>query len=200
MKIANDATRATAEAMPDPLIAAIDAYHAGIAAYDGREEFETPEAEQAAIESTYGPPNEILTNWDKPAVTRAGAIAALQLAAKGHGIVGLDIQQNMVGAALAYFEQGGIIGAELSEMLAGSENALTAINGHDEADFNDPVLKTLCERRCQLALAICSHRPLSKAEQCAKAEFLRDWTESTPLTDEEQNALIASMLPEGGAA
>jgi hypothetical protein len=103
----NDATRATAEAMPDPLITAIDAYRAGMAAYDGREEFETPEAEQAAIAATYGPPNQILTNWDKPAVTRAGAIAALQFAAEGHGIVGIDIQQNMIEAALAYFEQEG---------------------------------------------------------------------------------------------
>jgi hypothetical protein len=197
----NDATRATAEAMPaDPLIAAIDAYRAGMAAYDGREEFETQEAEQAAIAATYGPAFEVLENWDQPATTRAGAVEALRLAAKGHGIVGLDIQQNMIEAALGFFEQGGIIGADLSEMLAGSENALTAINEHDGVDFNNPVLKTLCERRCQLALAICGHRPLSMAEQRAKAEFLRDWTELTPLTDEEQNALIASLMPKGGEA
>jgi hypothetical protein len=92
------------------------------------------------------------------------------------------------------------VGQVLSEMLAASENALTAINEHSGVDFNDPALKALCERRCQLALAICGHRPLSMAEQRAKAEFLRDWTELTPLTEEEQNALIASLLPEGGVA
>lgn len=93
--------------MTDPLISAIGAYEAGVAAYDGREEFETPEAEQAAIASTYGPPSEILENWDRPAVTRAGAIAALQFAAKGHGIVGIDTQQNMIEAALGYFAREG---------------------------------------------------------------------------------------------
>jgi hypothetical protein len=187
--------------MPDPLIAAIDAYNAGIAAYDGQEEFETPEAEQAAIAATYGPAFEILENWEQPAATRAGALEALRLAAKGNGIVGIYIQQNMVESALGYFEQGGIIGAELSEMLDASESALTAINEYDDfAPLTDPTIKALCERRCQLALAICGHRPRSRAEQQVKAEFLRDWTESTPLSEDEQNALIASMLPEGGEA
>jgi hypothetical protein len=201
---------------PDPLIAAINNYHAGIAAYDGSVDYETSEDEQAAIATTYGPPLEILAKWDKPAITQAGAVEALRFAANGSNIIGLDIQENMVRAALSYFERdgGGMlaegslsdsfvatgVGQVLSEMLNASENALTAINEHDGADFNSPVLKTLCERRCQLALSICGHRPLSMAEQRAKAEFLRDWTESTPLTEEEQNALIASLMPKGGEA
>lgn len=103
----NNVARVTAEAMPDPLITAIDAYDTGMAAYDGREEFETPEAEQAAIAVTYGPPLQILEDWDKPAVTRAGAVAALRFAAKGHGVIGIDLQQSMIEAALGYFEQEG---------------------------------------------------------------------------------------------
>lgn len=103
----NDVTRATAEVMPDPLITAIDAYKAGMAAYEGKEEFETQEAEDAAIAATYGPAFEVLENWDQPATTRAGALEALRLAAKGNGIVGIDIQENMIDAALGYFEREG---------------------------------------------------------------------------------------------
>lgn len=211
MDTTTDATRATAEAMPaDPLIAAINAYHAGMAAYEGREEFETPEAEDAGIAATYGPPSDVLKNWDKPATTRAGALEALHFAARGCHIIGIDIQQNMVRAALGYFKQeGGApdlfvatgVGRVLSEILAACENALTAINGYDDdAPFNDPALRELLERRCELALAICAYRPRSKEEQRIKVEFLRDWTDCTQLNEQEQNALFASMMPEGGAA
>lgn len=93
------------------------------------------------------------------------------------------------------------VGHTLSEMIEASERALTTINEYDDfAPLTDPAIKALCERRCELALAICSYRPHSMAEQRIKAQFLRDWTESTPLTEEEQNALFASMMPEGGAA
>jgi hypothetical protein len=94
------------------------------------------------------------------------------------------------------------VGSVLSELLAAYESARAAINQHEanDVDYDDPVLKALCIRHCELALSICGYRPQSKAEQRIKAEFLRDWSECTLLNEQEQNALIASLMPEGGAA
>ena len=192
------------------------AYQAGNAAYNdhpaSRTTGLTADQQAAAIAETYGPPFAVLSNWDSPATTREEALAALRLAEE-EAPSGFYVLINMLGAALDYFEReapacgptaatddAAGIGPVLSELLKASEDARTAIDNFDGDDFNDPVLKALCERRCELALAICGYRPLSHAEQRIKVEFLRDWTECNPLTEEEQNALFASMMPEGGEA
>ncbi|MDI7865062.1 hypothetical protein MRS76_24400 [Rhizobiaceae bacterium n13] len=100
MNIATNNTH-TAGNPADPIIAAIDAYHAGNAAYCAQ-----PDEDDAAIEATYGPPLRVLEDWDQPALTRQGAIAALQLAKKEDGGISCSpIVGNMLDAALAYFEK-----------------------------------------------------------------------------------------------
>jgi hypothetical protein len=84
-------------------------------------------------------------------------------------------------------------------MLAAHAEITASINRH-EGNYDDPKAVGLCERQVENALAIISYRPLTMADAHRKAEFLRDWSADTNLTEEEQNALIASMLPEGGAA
>lgn len=65
----------------------------------------TDEDMDAAVETTYGPPLAVLDTWNRPAVTRAGAVAALkyvQTEVTGLGD-GIDA---MVKAALGYLESG----------------------------------------------------------------------------------------------
>lgn len=87
----------------------------------------------------------------------------------------------------------------LSELVDKHAEITAAINSTDgDPDATETV--ALSKRQCDLALAICGYRPLSKPDEVRKAEFLRDWTAGGMLTEAEQKALIASMLPEGGAA
>lgn len=96
--------------------------------------------------------------------------------------------------------KGGARGASprLSEMLSEHERVTAGINQHEDHDGPDVV--ALCKQQRDNALAIIGHRPVSRADERRKAEFLRDWTDSTYLTEEEQTALIASLMPEGGEA
>jgi hypothetical protein len=87
----------------------------------------------------------------------------------------------------------------LAFLIANHVEITAAINRTD-GDPDEPKTVALCERQCKNALLIISHRPHTKADERRKAEFLREWTEGTNLTEEEQDALIASMLPEGGEA
>ena len=89
----------------DPLIAAIDAYRAGCEAFRNTPDNMTAEGEDAAIAATFGPPMEVLAAWDKPALSLAGVAAALRLAAdENMGVLGSDISQTMVRAALGYID------------------------------------------------------------------------------------------------
>lgn len=87
----------------------------------------------------------------------------------------------------------------LPKMIEAHRQTKAAINAH-EGEPCHPEVVALCEHFNEIALAICGYRPRTADEQHRKAAFLLDWTEATELTGEEQNALIASMLPEGGEA
>lgn len=85
----------------DPLVDAIGDFRAGMAAYSAADD-ESPEFANA----TYGAPMDVLSEWDQPARTRQGAIAALKLAKEELS----DFLSNgpalpMVTAALAYFDR-----------------------------------------------------------------------------------------------
>jgi hypothetical protein len=208
METTTDATRATAKAMSAPTILSL--YQTWSAEYDRinrKGAGFTPEQVAALCEPHAAVMDQICSlDSRSPLDVLAKLIAASY---KLESCVDSGWVDSIRDEALAMLAESGPsdlfvatgVGHTLSEMLDASESALTAISEYDDlAPLTDPTIKALCERRCQLALAICGYRPLSKAEQRAKAEFLRDWTESTPLSEEEQNALIASMLPEGGAA
>ncbi|MDI7864102.1 hypothetical protein MRS76_19315 [Rhizobiaceae bacterium n13] len=98
----NTPVQAAAEGLPkDPIIAAIEAYHAGNAAYRAH-----PDDDEAAIEATYGPPSRVLESWEQPAQTRQGAIAALKLALYEHEQYGgSELIFPMLDAALAFLEK-----------------------------------------------------------------------------------------------
>lgn len=87
----------------------------------------------------------------------------------------------------------------LSEMLSEHERLRSSINQHEGA-AEDPNVVALGKQQVDNALAIIGYRPTSRADERRKAEFLRDWTDSTNLTEEEQSALLASLMPDGGAS
>jgi len=63
----------------DPLLGAIQAYFAGVKAMsDLPSGSVTAENEDALIEQTYGAPQRALLEWDRPAITKEAAIAALK--------------------------------------------------------------------------------------------------------------------------
>jgi hypothetical protein len=86
----------------------------------------------------------------------------------------------------------------LPEMLSDHAKVTLAINQHTE-DADHPEVVALCKRQTEIARAIIGYHPLTTADIVRKVEFLREWTDGTRLTEEEEDALIASMLPEGGA-
>jgi len=90
-------------------------------------------------------------------------------------------------------------GGELAAMIARHKEITGRINLYESGkDVSD--LGELCDEQIALALKICGYRARTDGEQLQKAEFLRDWTRDSQLTEKEQKALIASMLPEGGDA
>jgi hypothetical protein len=91
----------------------------------------------------------------------------------------------------------GVISPFLSKLLAEHAEVTAAIN---RPECKGKEANRLSDRQCANALRIIGYRPLNNAEALRKAEFLREWTEGTLFTEEEQTALIASMLQEGGAA
>lgn len=88
---------------------------------------------------------------------------------------------------------------ELASMIAAHREASEYVTAY-EGGIDGEEIGEHCDKQIELALKICGYRPKTEGEQISKAEFLRDWTLETQLTSEEQKALIASMLPEGGEA
>jgi hypothetical protein len=88
---------------------------------------------------------------------------------------------------------------ELASLLAEHKGVSERVTAY-EGGIDDDQIGEHCDNQIRIALAICGYRPLTDADARLKAEFLRDWTRETQLTSEEQKALIASMLSEGGAA
>jgi hypothetical protein len=92
----------------DPLLDAIRAYHAGMAAYNSisSEDWSLYGGEEVVIEKTYGPPLEAIQQWERPATTRDGAIEALRLALEEASLFSAeDTVSRMLQAAITYFEQ-----------------------------------------------------------------------------------------------
>ncbi|MGB3536825.1 MAG: hypothetical protein WBA42_01560 [Mesorhizobium sp.] len=94
---------------------------------------------------------------------------------------------------------GSSIDPALAEMLTAHAETTAAIN-RSEGDPDATETVALLKRQYENAMAIISYRPLTKADEYSKAEFLREWAKGSLFSEREQNALIASMLPEGGAA
>ena len=127
----NDATRATAGALPeinrrrmlagavaipacglaaivpaaamtaDPLLDAINAFRAGDAAYAAQDG-----EDEEAIEATYGPPFRALSEWEQPATSLVAVREAVRLAVERGGIC-CPASEAALTAALAYLDQEG---------------------------------------------------------------------------------------------
>ncbi|MBO0903820.1 hypothetical protein [Jiella sonneratiae] len=88
----------------DPIIAAIEAYKAGNAAYEaGANDVSTPEEDDALAASTWLPAYRQLAYETPKATTRAGAAAALR-AALDEGDTCDDVTAPLMRAALAWLE------------------------------------------------------------------------------------------------
>lgn len=87
----------------DPLCCVIQKYRAAFEDYNAN----APEDDVAAqlyAELSYRPRRRILMGWDRPARSKAGAIAALQLARDAGNCDDHSVVAPMVDAALAFFE------------------------------------------------------------------------------------------------
>jgi hypothetical protein len=90
----------------EPLVEAIDAYWEGFRLFENHGLDDNDEID-AYADVTYAPPLEVLDTWDRPAVTREGAIAALRFVVKeGEDFSPSDGVTAMVKAALGYLENG----------------------------------------------------------------------------------------------
>lgn len=84
----------------DPIQDAIEAYRDGMTAYNS-----APGEDEETVDRTYGPPLDVLMDWEQPAQTREGAMAALRLALEEEKqFQGAPLSLSMLSAALAYFE------------------------------------------------------------------------------------------------
>lgn len=91
----------------DLLLQAIDDYRFGGDQYDALPGDMNEDAQRSAFEGLVGEPMTVLEEWDRAAVTREGAMAALRLARQELEEDGSeDIARAMVSAALAFFEEG----------------------------------------------------------------------------------------------
>lgn len=91
----------------DPIIEAIAAYRAGLAAFDAIDEADWPKlgGEMAVVWSTYGESYRTICNWERPALTREGAAEALKMALSEMSMFDDDESQMMlIKAALGYLE------------------------------------------------------------------------------------------------
>lgn len=87
----------------DPLISAIASYKRQMALFNRVAMLgEDPEV---LADKTYRPPLAVIAAWDKPALSREGALAALKLADEGCRENDLAITGPMIRAALAYFQR-----------------------------------------------------------------------------------------------
>lgn len=90
-------------------------------------------------------------------------------------------------------------GSALSEMLAVHADTVASINRH-KGEPDHPEVVALCKQLNATILAICGYHPLTKDDERLRAEFLRERFRNDELNSEEQDALIASLFPEGDAA
>lgn len=110
----------------DTLLTAIESFKLSMAAYEAHPGAGT-DAENAVIEETYGPALRTLQQWSAPAETRAGALAALELASQDleHSLDG-ELVTAMVRAALGYLhrQEDGYAPINLNATFAGAIGAM----------------------------------------------------------------------------
>jgi hypothetical protein len=108
----NDATRATAEAIntsiadlsADAILKAISAYQLAIADYEANCPSDNDGAD-AYAEISYVPAMKAIEGWEGPASTRAGAVAALEMAMEElSNFASSDMVPPLVSAALGYLK------------------------------------------------------------------------------------------------
>lgn len=88
----------------DPILTAIDDLRAGMAEYNANAPVDDDEAANAYAEKTYRQPRRYLAAWDGPALTFAGAFAALKMAKEADDSDDSEIVTVMLSAAIGYFE------------------------------------------------------------------------------------------------
>jgi len=100
-------TSAVHVAAIDPLLKAVRDYESALADYNANSPSGNEKA-NAYADETYAPAMRILQNWSKPALSRAGALAALRVACKeAQDFQTTEMIPSMLDAALGYFEQEG---------------------------------------------------------------------------------------------
>lgn len=95
----------TATLAYDPLLEAVEAFREGNRRFCALPEAVLEIDEDAAIAATYGPPLDLLSNWQGgPAATRAGAIAAMQTLID-EGLMLGEMGENLAVAVLGFLEK-----------------------------------------------------------------------------------------------
>jgi hypothetical protein len=90
--------------LADPILGAIDALRVGLADYNANAPLNNDEAANAYAEKSYRHPRQALVAWDGPALTFAGAYAALKMAKDADESDDAEIVRVMINAAIGYFE------------------------------------------------------------------------------------------------
>jgi hypothetical protein len=86
------------------LLDAILAFRSGLADFNANSP-DDDDGSVAYIEVSYGPPMEVLEEWEQPAKTHRGALEALRLAAEENGAyAATPLVGPLLAAALASFE------------------------------------------------------------------------------------------------
>lgn len=88
----------------DPILTAIEDLRAGMADYNANAPVDNDAAADAYAEKTYRPARRSLAAWDGPALTFAGAFAALKMAKDADESDDSEIVTVMLNAAIGYFE------------------------------------------------------------------------------------------------
>ncbi|WP_320194993.1 hypothetical protein RMR10_012070 [Agrobacterium rosae] len=92
---------------PDPVANAVQAYRDGEKAYGSIKEadWNAHGGNGAVVAKTYGPPLDVLKNWNQAAVTKLGAMTALRFALEEADNFGCEDEITaMIRAALGYLE------------------------------------------------------------------------------------------------
>ena len=103
----------------DPILAAIKAYRDGSKVFDALPNEYTENNQHQAIEETYGPPMQVLNEWDLPANTIEGALAALNLVKDDVFLE--DFGMPLLEAAIGFLQH-----AMASHHFLANENAIPA--------------------------------------------------------------------------
>jgi hypothetical protein len=122
----------------DPLLRAIQRYRDANALFE-RNPGCADIDHAALVEATYGPPLEVLKDWEQPAVSKAGAIEALKLVLEEEGQFGSEVTARMVASVLTWLDPSSAE-TDLDEKSPTEAQLTTCINNLRGilADMNKP--------------------------------------------------------------